>query len=68
MLTILFAQALSWRKIRPSIPLSAHPADYLTPLSRHSIAVGAAAYSMGNKLYSDKTLRIYRNKPEDREH
>lgn len=33
-----------------------------------SVAVGAAIYSSIRKLTSDKTLRLYRNKPEDREH
>ncbi|KAF7131262.1 hypothetical protein CNMCM5793_004367 [Aspergillus hiratsukae] len=32
------------------------------------VAVGAAAYSSIRKLTTDKTLRLYRNKPEDREH
>ncbi|RHZ46694.1 uncharacterized protein CDV56_101983 [Aspergillus thermomutatus] len=33
-----------------------------------SVAVGAAIYSSTRKLLTDKTLRLYRNKPEDREH
>ncbi|EAW14148.1 LOW QUALITY PROTEIN: uncharacterized protein ACLA_071810 [Aspergillus clavatus NRRL 1] len=32
------------------------------------VAVGAAIYSSTHKLLSDKTLRLYRNKPEDRNH
>ncbi|GIJ98426.1 hypothetical protein Aspvir_000543 [Aspergillus viridinutans] len=32
------------------------------------VAVGAAIYSSTRKLMTDKTLRLYRNKPEDREH
>ncbi|KAI9934976.1 hypothetical protein ASPWEDRAFT_175695 [Aspergillus wentii DTO 134E9] len=32
------------------------------------VAVGAAIYSSTKKLMTDKTLRLYRNKPEDREH
>lgn len=33
-----------------------------------SVAVGAAIYSCAKKLMSDKTLRLYRNSPESREH
>ncbi|RHZ50047.1 hypothetical protein CDV55_102073 [Aspergillus turcosus] len=33
-----------------------------------SVAVGAAIYSSTRKLMTDKTLRLYRNRPEDREH
>jgi hypothetical protein len=33
-----------------------------------SVAVGAAIYSCGKKLMTDKTLRLYRNSPESREH
>ncbi|EAL93593.2 hypothetical protein CNMCM8812_001278 [Aspergillus fumigatus] len=33
-----------------------------------SVAVGAAIYSSTRKLMTDKTLRLSRNKPEDREH
>ncbi|KAJ5173371.1 hypothetical protein N7492_005964 [Penicillium capsulatum] len=32
------------------------------------VAVGAAIYSCANKLLTDKTLRLYRNSPESREH
>ncbi|KAJ5290840.1 hypothetical protein N7478_000091 [Penicillium angulare] len=32
------------------------------------VAVGAAVYSSIKKLTSDKTLRLYRNSPESREH
>ncbi|KAH8699271.1 hypothetical protein BGW36DRAFT_426939 [Talaromyces proteolyticus] len=32
------------------------------------VAVGAAIYSSGRKLFTDKTLRLSRNKPEDRGH
>ncbi|OJJ47174.1 hypothetical protein ASPZODRAFT_15856 [Penicilliopsis zonata CBS 506.65] len=32
------------------------------------VALGAAIYSSSKKLMTDKTLRLYRNKPEDREH
>ncbi|KAE8147753.1 hypothetical protein BDV25DRAFT_142446 [Aspergillus avenaceus] len=32
------------------------------------VAVGAAIYSSSKKLMTDKTLRLYRNSPEDREH
>ncbi|GKZ17655.1 hypothetical protein AbraIFM66951_011766 [Aspergillus brasiliensis] len=32
------------------------------------VAVGAAIYSSSRKLMTDKTLRLYRNSPEDREH
>jgi len=32
------------------------------------VAIGAAIYSTGHKLFSDKTLRLSRNKPEDRAH
>ncbi|KAJ5105803.1 hypothetical protein NUU61_003150 [Penicillium alfredii] len=32
------------------------------------VAVGAAIYSSAHKLLSDKTLRLYRNSPESREH
>ncbi|KUL87946.1 hypothetical protein ZTR_03949 [Talaromyces verruculosus] len=30
------------------------------------VAIGAAIYSSTHKLFSDKTLRLSRNKPEDR--
>ncbi|EEA26571.1 conserved hypothetical protein [Talaromyces marneffei ATCC 18224] len=30
------------------------------------VAVGAAIYSSTHKLFADKTLRLSRNKPEDR--
>lgn len=33
-----------------------------------SVAVGAAIYASSHKLLTDKTLRLSRNKPEDREH
>ena len=33
-----------------------------------SVALGAAGYSLTNKLLTDKTLRLYRNSPEQREH
>lgn len=33
-----------------------------------SAAVTAAVYASVNKLMTDKTLRLSRNKPEDREH
>lgn len=33
-----------------------------------SVAIGAAIYSSGKKLMTDKTLRLYRNSPESREH
>ncbi|EYE97762.1 uncharacterized protein EURHEDRAFT_450162 [Aspergillus ruber CBS 135680] len=32
------------------------------------VALGAAGYSLTNKLLTDKTLRLYRNSPEQREH
>ncbi|PKY01661.1 hypothetical protein P168DRAFT_329598 [Aspergillus campestris IBT 28561] len=32
------------------------------------VAVGAAIYASSHKLLTDKTLRLSRNKPEDREH
>ncbi|OOF99422.1 hypothetical protein ASPCADRAFT_1105 [Aspergillus carbonarius ITEM 5010] len=32
------------------------------------VAVGAAIYSSSKKLMTDKTLRLYRNSPEDRDH
>ncbi|KAB8069815.1 hypothetical protein BDV29DRAFT_161045 [Aspergillus leporis] len=32
------------------------------------VAVGAAIYSSSKKLMTDKTLRLYRNSPEEREH
>ncbi|EPS33753.1 hypothetical protein POX_a01253 [Penicillium oxalicum] len=32
------------------------------------VAVGAAIYSSVKKLTTDKTLRLYRNSPESREH
>ncbi|KAJ5923754.1 hypothetical protein N7454_008999 [Penicillium verhagenii] len=32
------------------------------------VAVGAAIYASTKKLMSDKTLRLYRNSPESREH
>ncbi|KAL1965562.1 hypothetical protein VTN77DRAFT_5646 [Rasamsonia byssochlamydoides] len=32
------------------------------------IAVGAGIYSSTKKLLTDKTLRLYRNRPEDRQH
>ncbi|OQD72514.1 hypothetical protein PENDEC_c021G00419 [Penicillium decumbens] len=32
------------------------------------VAVGAAVYSIGKKLMTDKTLRLHRNSPESREH
>ncbi|PYH44850.1 uncharacterized protein BP01DRAFT_392187 [Aspergillus saccharolyticus JOP 1030-1] len=32
------------------------------------VAVGAAIYSSSKKLMTDKTLRLYRNSPESREH
>ncbi|OJI86102.1 hypothetical protein ASPFODRAFT_55346 [Aspergillus luchuensis CBS 106.47] len=38
----------------------------LIPLG--TVAVGAAIYSSTRKLMTDKTLRLYRNSPEDREH
>ncbi|KXG48040.1 NADH-ubiquinone reductase complex 1 MLRQ subunit [Penicillium griseofulvum] len=33
-----------------------------------AVAIGAAVYSCGKKLMTDKTLRLYRNSPESREH
>ncbi|KAJ5164476.1 uncharacterized protein N7500_006306 [Penicillium coprophilum] len=33
-----------------------------------AVALGAAVYSCGKKLMTDKTLRLYRNSPESREH
>ncbi|KAJ5226021.1 hypothetical protein N7468_007246 [Penicillium chermesinum] len=33
-----------------------------------AVALGAAGYSSVHKLMSDKTLRLYRNSPESREH
>ncbi|OJJ80584.1 uncharacterized protein ASPGLDRAFT_38948 [Aspergillus glaucus CBS 516.65] len=33
-----------------------------------AVALGAAGYSLTNKLLTDKTLRLYRNSPEQREH
>lgn len=33
-----------------------------------SVAIGAAIYSSTHKLFTDKTLRLSRNKPEDRSH
>ncbi|KAJ6128627.1 NADH-ubiquinone reductase complex 1 MLRQ subunit [Penicillium samsonianum] len=33
-----------------------------------AVAIGAAIYSSGKKLMTDKTLRLYRNSPESREH
>ncbi|OQE88392.1 hypothetical protein PENNAL_c0017G10556 [Penicillium nalgiovense] len=33
-----------------------------------AVAIGAAVYSSGKKLMTDKTLRLYRNSPESREH
>jgi hypothetical protein len=33
-----------------------------------SVAIGAAMYSSTKKLLTDKTLRLSRNKPEDRNH
>ncbi|PWY74407.1 hypothetical protein BO70DRAFT_398730 [Aspergillus heteromorphus CBS 117.55] len=33
-----------------------------------AVAVGAAIYSSTHKLLSDKTLRLYRNSPEERDH
>ncbi|GLI76298.1 hypothetical protein PoHVEF18_004569 [Penicillium ochrochloron] len=32
------------------------------------VAVGAAIYSSTKKLMTDKTLRLYRNSPESRDH
>ncbi|KAL2872791.1 uncharacterized protein BJX67DRAFT_376580 [Aspergillus lucknowensis] len=32
------------------------------------VAIAAAIYSSANKLMTDKTLRLGRNRPEDREH
>ncbi|PWY89567.1 hypothetical protein BO94DRAFT_623557 [Aspergillus sclerotioniger CBS 115572] len=32
------------------------------------VAVGAAIYSSSKKLMTDKTLRLYRNNPEERDH
>ncbi|QKX61507.1 uncharacterized protein TRUGW13939_08658 [Talaromyces rugulosus] len=32
------------------------------------VAIGAAIYSCTHKLFADKTLRLSRNKPEDRAH
>ncbi|KAE8376449.1 hypothetical protein BDV26DRAFT_294106 [Aspergillus bertholletiae] len=32
------------------------------------VALGAAVYSSGKKLMTDKTLRLSRNSPESREH
>ncbi|KAJ5646989.1 hypothetical protein N7520_006688 [Penicillium odoratum] len=32
------------------------------------VAVGAAIYASTKKLMTDKTLRLYRNSPESREH
>ncbi|RAK96272.1 uncharacterized protein BO80DRAFT_429256 [Aspergillus ibericus CBS 121593] len=32
------------------------------------VAVGAAIYSSSKKLMTDKTLRLYRNSPEERDH
>ncbi|KAF3028941.1 hypothetical protein E8E15_009296 [Penicillium rubens] len=33
-----------------------------------AVAIGAAVYSCSKKLMTDKTLRLYRNSPESREH
>ncbi|KAJ5835911.1 NADH-ubiquinone reductase complex 1 MLRQ subunit [Penicillium robsamsonii] len=33
-----------------------------------AVAIGAAVYSCGKKLMTDKTLRLHRNSPESREH
>ncbi|KAJ5549951.1 hypothetical protein N7461_004649 [Penicillium sp. DV-2018c] len=33
-----------------------------------AVALSAAVYSCGKKLMTDKTLRLYRNSPESREH
>ncbi|CAI7605315.1 unnamed protein product [Penicillium viridicatum] len=33
-----------------------------------AVAIGAAIYSSSKKLMTDKTLRLYRNSPESREH
>ncbi|KAJ5460480.1 uncharacterized protein N7458_002032 [Penicillium daleae] len=32
------------------------------------VAIGAAIYSSTKKLMTDKTLRLYRNSPESRDH
>ncbi|KAJ6188691.1 NADH-ubiquinone reductase complex 1 MLRQ subunit [Penicillium mononematosum] len=34
----------------------------------YRVAIGAAVYSSCKKLMTDKTLRLYRNSPESREH
>ncbi|KAJ5939912.1 NADH-ubiquinone reductase complex 1 MLRQ subunit [Penicillium verrucosum] len=34
----------------------------------YRVAIGAAVYSSSKKLMTDKTLRLYRNSPESREH
>ncbi|PIG86908.1 hypothetical protein AARAC_005669 [Aspergillus arachidicola] len=46
------------------IPLACAHADAISS----SVAVGAAIYSSGRKLMTDKTLRLSRNSPESREH
>ncbi|GAT26377.1 hypothetical protein RIB2604_02100530 [Aspergillus luchuensis] len=46
---------------------ASRPFAFPAPFHR-SVAVGAAIYSSTRKLMTDKTLRLYRNSPEDREH
>ncbi|GAA82463.1 hypothetical protein BO85DRAFT_436542 [Aspergillus piperis CBS 112811] len=52
-------------------PFLSHSAVFICPpltQFHRSVAVGAAIYSSTRKLMTDKTLRLYRNSPEDREH
>ena len=57
---------------RPSLllPLPLPQCWSALPLTQfhRSVAVGAAIYSSSKKLMTDKTLRLYRNSPEDRDH
>ncbi|CAG8899284.1 unnamed protein product [Penicillium egyptiacum] len=50
------------------LPASA-PAQACAPgVAPYRVAIGAAVYSCSKKLMTDKTLRLYRNSPESREH
>lgn len=55
-----------------SSPISLHwqSSSYISLMLTYnfSVAIGAAVYSSGKKLMTDKTLRLYRNSPESREH
>ncbi|CAG8877221.1 unnamed protein product [Penicillium nalgiovense] len=51
--------------LSPSVCASSSVCPRAAP---YRVAIGAAVYSSGKKLMTDKTLRLYRNSPESREH